>query len=173
MIIKLTGVEDCKIADKYPAKRIIGKKIQDGSEWSREIFSNTDAAKQLSNFAEGETINVKMQKDGKFWNVTGVFEATPDEIEAAKEPYKGGHGAGKMTVGGGSKGGWNGRTGEAYDRSAAIYFAFDFMKVTLSDTKLKKLTLETLIDVADEVYAYIHDGKNINKDALTPPDLED
>jgi len=175
MIIKFTGTENVKMG-KYKMIEIQGTKVVDGSDWGRRIFSNSDVAKKLKDFAIGDYMNVKMKKDGNFWNVADIEEPTADEIEAAKEPYEPNKGGDTKATGtkATTKSTWNGRTGEAYDRSAAIYFALDFLKTTLTDTKLKKVSFADLLSVSDDVYEYIHNGTNpyAGDSSLEPPEID-
>ena len=162
MIIKLTGIYDDEIGT-HAAKRVEGTNLNTGEPWDRKIFANAkDLREQLNAFGIGDNVNVKMEKNGKYWNVTG-FEAASDAlVEKAKESKGGGYTKSAGSTGG-SKNTWNGRTGEAYDRSAAIYLAMDLLKNNKSlETKKgdKVIDLSEMIVTADMIFDYIHDGIN-------------
>ena len=165
MLIKLTGIHDDKLGSK-DAKRIEGKRIDNDEMWERKIFSDAkDLRGQLEEFGIGEIINVKQVRNGKWWNISGFEKPTAELIERVKD--MGGKSYQNTTPsGGGAKSTWNGRTGEAYDRSAAIYLALDWMKHTYKD---EQLDTKQVYAVADEVYNYIHNGINPAIDPLEPP----
>jgi hypothetical protein len=169
MIIKLTGIYDDEIGT-HAAKRVEGTNLNTGEPWDRKIFANAkDLREQLDAFGIGDNVNVKMEKNGKYWNVKG-FEAASDAlVEKAKEgkggaPSSNGGGYTKSSGStGGSKSTWNGRTGEAYDRSSSIYLAMDLLKHNkgLEAKKGDKvIDLSEMIITADMIFDYIHDGIN-------------
>ena len=174
MIIKLEGVNDTKLG-RYPAKEIVGTNLATGKTWSRKIFANSDVVGPLSEIPIGETIEVKMKQDGEFWNVVGVSVATGDAIAAVQERSKGSSGRNNGST-------WNGRTGEAYDRSAAIYLAWEMVKAANTEAVLRKMGIGELVDATTSVgrvlYNYIHDGSmpighnsNVSEDPLEPPEV--
>jgi len=168
MLIKLTGIHDDKLGSK-DAKRIEGKRIDNDEVWERKIFADArDLRGQLEQFGIGEVVNIKQVKSGKWWNVSGFEKPTAELIEKVKSEGTGGKSYQNTASsgGGGAKSTWNGRTGEAYDRSASIYLALDWMKHTYKD---EQLDTKQVYAVADEVYNYIHNGVNPAIDPLEPP----
>ena len=167
MLIKLTGIHDDKLGSK-DAKRIEGKRIDNDEVWERKIFADArDLRGQLEEFGIGEVVNIKQVKNGKWWNISAFEKPTAELIEKVKSEGTGGKSYQNTTPsGGGAKSTWNGRTGEAYDRSAAIYLALDWMKHTYKD---EQLDTKQVYAVADEVYNYIHNGVNPAIDPLEPP----
>lgn len=171
MYIKLTAIADDKLGD-HDAKRIDGEKVENGEKWSKKIFANDKALRpQLEKFSVGEFVEVKLERNGKFWNVSEIKEVDMAEIERVKAEAQ----SKKSNNYGGSSGSytkspWNGRTGEAYDRSAAIYLALDFFKTKMTTAELKKLTVGDLIQEAENLNDYIHNGINNYIDPLDPDD---
>jgi hypothetical protein len=149
----LTGIYDDEIGT-HAAKRVEGTNLNTGEPWDRKIFANAkDLREQLDAFGIGDNMNVKMEKNGKYWNVKG-FEAASDAlVEKANS-------GGGFTKSSGSIGGkkWDGRTGEAYDRSASIYLALDVLKE--NKTTKGKIDPKEMIVLADVFNDYIHDGIN-------------
>lgn len=161
----------------WVAYKIMGTKISDGSNWkSGNIFDNkynADLLNKCRNIEEGEKVNVKLEQKGNFWNVVDILDYVPEDAYPAQKA-----GGGSSKGSSGYK--WNGRTGEAYDRSAAIYLAMDIMKSTTTEANMRKLTpielVEAVSSIADDIYKYIHDGDAVEQtpagsegDALEPP----
>ena len=190
MIIKLTGIEDTTFTSKKGNQvnmtKVMGVRADTGEAWEKNFFKDNEALqKQLEEFGLGEYVNVKMSQKGKNWNIDGfdsVSDATLDKVKGSGKPYS----ANVAPTGGGTapapaaKGGWNGRTGEAYDRSSAIYLAFDMIKSNTTEAKLQKLSDEKIFDrtvaLAKSIFDYIHDGADVapsadddDDDALNPP----
>lgn len=182
---KLVRVDGQKAdGSTWIAYKIAGNRLDGKGHWeSGNIFDNKYNSKlleQLNEFEEGDRIAVSHEKtDQGFWKITGVKEMTEDEVEAAANPPQGGSGTKGNGYTSGSK--WNGRTGEAYDRSASIYLAYDMMKDTMKDTELKKLTymeaFAKAVELAEMINEYIHSGDVVtviakdDEDALTPPNV--
>jgi hypothetical protein len=167
MLIKLKGIHDDKLGSK-DAKRIEGVRLDNGEPWERKIFADArDLRGELEKFGIGEVINVKQIQKGKWWNVSGFEKPTDELIEKVKSGGGSGGGGGSNTYqkSAPAKSTWNGRTGEAYDRSAAIYLALDLLK-TNATAPIKP---EYLYIMADEVFNYIHNGVNPTVDPLEPP----
>ena len=142
---------------KYKALEVVGTNVVDNQQWSTDIFkSQTDIVEKFDDFGAGETVNIRFQKNGTFWDVVDVTEASEEEIKQIKSKPTGGPSSG-------GKGGWNGRTGDAYDRSASIYLAYDMIKGTTTEASLRKMDvfdlLANTIEIAEDVFSYIHDGK--------------
>jgi len=165
MLIKLKGIHDDKLGSK-DAKRIEGLRADTGEPWERKIFADSrDLRGQLDKFGVGEYIDVKLEQKGKWWNVKSFEKPSAELIEKVKA--EGGNKSQKSySYSGGAKSTWNGRTGEAYDRSSAIYLALDLCK---HKTEEGPISLDVLYDLADDVYNYIHNGVNPNVDPLEPP----
>jgi len=157
--------------DVWVAYKIVGTKIKDGSEWkSGNIFDNKysrdvlDKAKELE---EGEKVNIKLEQNGKYWNVKDVLDYVPQEEYTPNKAT-----SNSSSGSGGFK--WNGRTGDAYDRSAAIYLAFDILKTTTApilETMTVDQIMKGLYALANEIYEYMHNGTVpvSGDDALEPP----
>lgn len=145
---------------KYKVVEVKGTKYgTDNEEWSTDIFKNkTDLIDSLDDFAPGETVNFKFQKNGNFYDLTDIAEPTEENLEFAKKAASSETG-GPANSGGKSKGGWNGRTGEAYDRSSSIYLAMDI--ATENKTAKGKIKVEDLIEMAEDIFEYIHNGDNV------------
>jgi hypothetical protein len=121
------------------------------------------------------------QNDRGYWDVQSFEEAAQDLIDSVKGSGSGtpkNYGSKSDSTNSGSRS-WNGRTGEAYDRSAAIYLALDFLKATNTEAAMRKIDESTLIETADLFNAYIHDGEvpvdpsaDNAPDALEPPDVD-
>ena len=164
MLIKLTGIHDDKLGSK-DAKRIEGTRIDNGEVWERKIFADArDIRGQLEEFGLGEVVNVKQVRNGKWWNISGFEKPTAELIEKVKSEGTGGQSY-QSTAPAAAKSTWNGRTGEAYDRSAAIYLALDFLKTNAT----APIKAERLYAMADDVFNYIHSGINPTVDPLEPP----
>jgi hypothetical protein len=184
LIIRLNKITPDKIADQYPAVHIWGTRIDNGEEWDKMFFENNQKLQeQLSEFGIGDVINVRMVQKGKNWNIVSLEEADPDMVEAIKgrgsDPIGGSPGAKPNATNvqkNSGRSSWNGRTGEAYDRSASVYLAFDMIKATRTEAALHKFADEELakmiIDWAEVLNDYIHDGVNhyaVTDDPLDPP----
>ena len=166
MLIKLTGIHDDKLGFK-DAKRIEGKRIDNDEVWERKIFADArDLRGQLEQFGIGEVVNIKQVKNGKWWNVSGFEKPTAELIEKVKSEGTGGKSY-QNTSPAAAKSTWNGRTGEAYDRSAAIYLALDFLKTNTLEPA--EIDAKDLYALADDVFNYIHSGINPTVDPLEPP----
>ena len=166
MLIKLKGVHDDKLGSK-DAKRIEGTRVDNGEVWERKIFADArDLRGQLEKFGMGEIVNIKQVQNGKWWNISGFEKPTEELIQKVKSGGSFGGGSQKSAP---TKSTWNGRTGEAYDRSAAIYLALDFLKHTKMDSETLEILPQDLYALADEVFNYIHSGVNPTVDPLEPP----
>ena len=171
MLIKLTGIHDDQLGTKE-AKRIEGKRIDNDEVWERKIFANDKILRgQLEEFGIGEVINVKQIRDGKWWNISGFEKPTAELIQKVKDEGTGGKDYQSSAPV--AKSTWNGRTGEAYDRSAAIYLALDVLKynndATVDGSGPQPIPLAALYSLAEGVYEYIHSGVNPTVDPLEPP----
>ena len=167
MLIKLKGIHDDKLGSK-DAKRIEGTRVDNGENWEKKIFAdNKDLREQLAEFVVGEVMDVRQGKNGKWWNVTGFEWASAELIEKVSgrggSSYSNSNNSSATTT----KSTWGGRTGEAYDRSAAIYLALDFLKT--NPLEPAEILPQDLYALADEVYNYIHSGVNPTVDPLEPP----
>jgi len=182
MLIKITEINKDESIGEYPAVMITGDRVDGKGEWSKKFFDNNlTLMSELDEFGIGETINVRMTKGkGKdrngnpYWNIVG-FEEPSDDLLASVEGNKGNSATNPTAKSSGasgySKGTWNGRTGEAYDRSAAIYLAWDFLKGTKTEVALKKVDLRAVFDLAIKINNYIHDGGD-GSDPLDPPEVD-
>jgi len=167
MIIKLTAIADDKLGNK-DAKRIEGVRMDTGEPWSRKIFADNRVLRgQLEQFGIGDMMNVKMVRQGQYWNVSGLEVASKelvDKVKNSSATQQQGAGGSANTV----KSTWNGRTGEAYDRSSAIYLAMDWLKSS-TDGPIESKHYSALFGIAKDVYEYIHNGVNPTVDPLDPP----
>jgi hypothetical protein len=82
MKIIVTKVEDTMVKGKYPAVKITGTKMKDGSAVTKIIFKNQDdlIGKIEAFVKEGASIEVVQEFDGKYWNVTD-FEQLSNSAE--------------------------------------------------------------------------------------------
>jgi hypothetical protein len=180
MIIKITGINDSKLGT-FDAKEIVGDRIDGEGEWRKKCFANNaELMDQLSEFGIGEVVNVRCVKGkgtnqyGKpNYNIAG-FEEASDELIATVmgNPTQSGSGvSGSQTSAKPST--YTGRSGEAWDRSAAIYLAADLMKYNHAlNTKNadKRVKTDDLLALAAILNAYIHDGDD-GTDPLDPPEI--
>ena len=191
MFITLKSVYDSKIAGKYDAKTVKGINLSKNEEWEKSFFANQDdLVRAVEQFSPGDRVNVVMEKKGQHYNIVDFLEMSPDD-EAKLESYKSfdnnrGGGGAKASTGSGkaaTKSTWNGRTGDAYDRSAAVYLAMDLLKVRNTEAALRKMSdnefLAALTELAEPLFKYIHDGavtarKSLKKtkDVLDAPELD-
>lgn len=189
MIIKLTGVEDGKLGSKA-AKVIMGEKVGTGEKWATKFFANNKEIRdKLSDMEMGDIINVVFTKNGEFYNVSDVLEATDEDIEKAEKYGKkqsGGSSAGSNPAIRRSDGG---SRGDDTNRSAAIYLARDVVAATQDGKKFTSAEYALLcVNLADTIiYPYIKDGAvytpskeemkkpagRPKKDPLDPPEVED
>jgi hypothetical protein len=149
--IKLDRTEGQSQAGKsWVGYKIVGTKLDNGQEWtSGLIFDNkysADILSEIRDLTQGDKINVELEQKGKFWNVVGIG------------PVKDAPSASSESVPSSTKA-WGGRSGEAYDRSAAVYLAFEFLKETSTEGTMKSTKLSDLFDVANVINIYIHEGK--------------
>lgn len=84
-IIKYTGLYNDMLGSKQ-AKRIEGDRVDNGESWSKKFFADAkDLRMQLDEFGVGDIVNVKMRKDGKFWNIDAFEEAAPELVDKIKD----------------------------------------------------------------------------------------
>jgi hypothetical protein len=165
----------------YEAKLITGTRIDNGEEWSKKFFSNNQKLMdEFEEFGVGEIVNVRLTKGKgpKQWNVAGFEVPSQELIDEVKEranPTKSSGDGGPKKEYKNMKSTWNGRTGEAYDRSAAVYLAWDIIKETFTPAALKKLSADNLdavlFGMANKINDYIHNGKD-GSDPLAPPEID-
>lgn len=185
MLIKITEIDKNAELGSYDATMVTGTRIDNGNEWSKKFFSNNqELTNALDEFGVGETVNIRMAK-GKGtdrngnpnWNIVGFEEASDTLVDSVRgrdtsNPTGSGASGSPGRTGGGTK--WSGRTGEAYDRSASIYLAFEFLKYNkpLGNTKdTHKMIAEVeLFTLANKINNYIHNGDD-GSDALSPPEI--
>jgi len=157
----------------WVAYMLLGTKIEDGSPWtSTKIFDNqynVELIEQVRQIEKGAKINVLHKKNtAGFWTITGFQPYKEDNMQ--KKQWGGNKAGG--TGGGGKDFKWQGRTGEAYDRSAALYLSFDIMKSCMEPNDMKQVSPEDmakrLFSLANGLFEYINMG-NDQKDNLDPP----
>lgn len=170
MLLKITAIEDDSLGASA-AKRIEGTRVDNGEEWSKKFFADNRALReQLNDFGIGDIANVKLVQKGKHWNIESLTVPTESMIQKVKDSggksYTSGGAAASPSTGG-TKSTWNGRTGEAYDRSAAIYLALDIAKE--NKTAKGRIELDEIMKTADQVFDYINKGINPFDDPLSPP----
>lgn len=180
MLIKITNINKNETLGEYPAVMITGERVDGKGEWSKKFFDNNQTLmSELEEFGIGETVNVRMtkgrgtDKSGRpFWNIAGFEEASADLIASVSGgPANPSGGSPKSSGAGGyTKSSWNGRTGEAYDRSASVYLAWDIVKTISTDAELKKDAWALTLDLANEINNYIHNGDD-GSDPLSPPSV--
>jgi hypothetical protein len=155
-----------KDGDIWTAYKVKGLVLEEtgnhkvGDEWvSTNIFknpNNMDLIHEMMNLEKGDKINVKHEKDGKYWNITEFVSITDEDIKT--ESYK--KGGAKYTK---NNTGWNGRSGESHNRASALYLAFDIMKETLTDAKKKKMQVGDLFEMSDILFEYMDSGNKSNQ----------
>jgi hypothetical protein len=175
MIIKLEEINDVKIGNRFPGKEIVGTRIDDDSTWKKSFFAdNRELRNQLEEFGIGDTINVKMEQEGKFWNIKGIFEADDGLIAKAQEN------ANKYTkpAGGNATGGMKAYAPKSYAadpnkdaqiaRAVALKAAIEFLGGKA------KMTEEKLVESAKKFMPFLLD-KDVDADkgdALDPPTVD-
>ena len=123
MILKLTGVYDDNLGTQA-AKRIEGTRVDNGEEYSKKFFANDKALRtQLDEFGVGDVVNVKMVKDGKFWNIGSFSVPSPESVETAKKNGKYGGISNPQTAGGGSPATTSGGGAPASDKMSKAEWA--------------------------------------------------
>jgi hypothetical protein len=190
MLIKFTNLTDDFMDknERYPGKLVTGTRVDSGEEVKRKFFANNQRLMaEISEFGFGDVINMRMVKKPKGWEIQSFEEADPQVVEAvsnkASAPQSAPEQSNAKSSGSYSKGSsWNGRTGEAYDRSAAVYLAFDLIKTTRSAASLSKTGADAIFDemmkYAEKINAYIHTGDVgtpawlETDDPLSPPELD-
>lgn len=195
MYLKLDEIYDGKIANQYAAKFIKGTNLQKNEDWEKAIFANQkELVQKLYEFSPGDDINIVMEQKGKHWNIVDILpmsDADYARLDSATAKYgKGGNGGAPKgeaeTKAPAAKSTWNGRTGEAYDRSAAIYLAKDVLAMVDAKFKTVEEAIASLCEAAEPIYNYIHDGaalampakkgrkskKVAEEDALEPPEID-
>jgi len=159
---------------KYKVTVVEGTKYGSEDAWETKIFKNQkDLLDQLEEFGPGETANFKFKKNGNFYDLYEISEPTEENLAYAKQGGQAGKG------GATSGGGYNGRTGEQWNRSAAIYLAVDIAKE--NKTAKGKVKMEDVMELAGEIYDYIQLGhtqydnpfaEGEGGDPLDPPDVD-
>jgi hypothetical protein len=190
MLIKITSVND-SLLGKFDAKELVGTRVDNGEEWSKKFFANNlKLAADLAEFGVGETINVKMKQNGKYWDLTGFETASPAMIEKVKG--QGAYNANSATGGapaasgggGAKKGGWTPDPNK--DRGVSLRYAIDSVIATTKPADLQKtdfLTFAQRVNEFMKVYVDLMTGKDPFKDAgdekvggddgLAPPQGDD
>jgi hypothetical protein len=184
---KLNRVEGQKgDGSTWVAYKITGERLDGKGRWeSSNIFDNKYNSKLLEQAREleqGDKIKVSHEKNAQgYWTITGIRDLTEEEQETLKNPTYGKTGSSGSTGGTGRSTTWNGRTGDAYDRSAAIYLSFDIIKSSVPSKELQKLTptevFATCVELSTMINDYIHEGKVVavlakdDDDGLTPPNI--
>jgi hypothetical protein len=161
---------------KYKVVTVEGTKYGSGEPWSTDIFKNkTELLDALDEFGTGEMVNFQFKKNGRFYDLVDISEPTEENLEFAKS-YDANKSSNAGSVGGPKK--WDGRTGEQWNRSAAVYLAFDMIKSTLTEAALRKMSPEELMGetfrFAECLFNYVEHGdlgQNTEStgDALDPP----
>jgi hypothetical protein len=168
-VIKISSIKDLTRTSakgkKYKVTEVIGEKYGTGDEWKTDIFkNNTEVLEQLEEFGVGETANFEFKKNGNFYDLVAITTPSEENLEYAKKNASAPSG-GPAKGGGYSNKKWDGRTGAAYDRSASVYLAFDILKSAETEANLRKKGSEGLmkevIEMADILNDYIHDGDNV------------
>lgn len=190
MLIKITAInknETLGREGQYEATMITGERIDGKGEWSKKFFSNNQTLmSELEEFGVGETVNVRLtagkgtnKHGGKNWNIAGFEEASADlvaSVQGDSNPTSGSGTAGpSQVVASTKKSTWGGRTGDQYDRSAALYLSFDMIKTNTTEAILRKLNDDKIatrtIRLAERLNDYIHNDET-GIDALEPPVID-
>jgi hypothetical protein len=189
MLIKITAVQD-SLLGKFDAKELVGTRVDNGEEWSKKFFANNlKLAADLAEFGVGETINVKMKQNGKYWDLTGFETASPAMIEKVKGQgnFTAGNSAGRD--GGGfskpkEKSTWQPDPNK--DRGVSLRYAIDSVIATTKPADLQKTDYLTFVQRVNEfmkVYVDLMTGGDPFSDAgdekvggddgLAPPQGDD
>lgn len=174
MIVKITDVSEEIIKkgnNEWAVVAVSGEKAN-GDDWKQNIFNNKhnkDAIAEARELDLPGWYDVKFEKNGKYWNLLG-FKPTEKPTGESKPSGK-------------SNSGWQGRTGDQYNRSAAIYLAREVIAMAETDAALHKRDPEELlaemIPLANKIDEYISKGIKTDRvdegekdDPLSPPDLD-
>jgi hypothetical protein len=180
MLIKITEIK-VSLLGTFDAKELVGTRIDDGEEWSKKFFANNLAlSNELAEFGVGESINVKMKQNGKYWDLVGFETASPAMIEKVKGQgsynaggNKGG-GAPAADTGGAKKGGWTPDPNK--DRGVSLRYAIDSVIATSKPADIQKMDFLTFAQKVNEfmkVYVDLMTGKDPFKDAGDEKDTTD
>jgi hypothetical protein len=113
----------------------------------------SELVEAIAALGPGENVDFTFQRNDK--GFLNIVEVKKHEGELPEAPANAG----------GSGGGWNGRTGEQWNRSAAVYLAWEVIK----DTELRNTMdqyMDKLFETASLIFDYIHTG-------VTPPPTAD
>ena len=163
MLIKITELND-ELLGKFDAKEVKGTRVDSGEEWSKKFFANNlKLAAELAEFGIGETINVKMKQNGKFWDITGFELANEAMIAKVQGQGNAGGGYNKPADGGGGakKAAWTPDPNK--DRGVSLRYAIDTMIATTPDKNLKLMNVLDFTQGAKEfmdIYVDLMQGKD-------------
>lgn len=176
MIIKLEEINDVTIGGRYPGKEIVGTRIDNGETWKKNFFSDKrEIRNQLEEFGLGDTINVKLVQDGKYWNIESITEASDSLIAKAQEN------ANKYSkpVASAPTGGAKAYSPKPYvadtnkdaqiARAVALKAAIEFLGGKA------KMTEEKLVESAKKFMPFLLDKEDVkgdDGDALDPPTVD-
>jgi len=80
---------------KYKVVVVEGVKYGTNEEWSTNIFKNQTALiEMVDEFGPGEIANFKFKKNGNYWDLVSVEEATEENLAYALNPTPSGSGSG-------------------------------------------------------------------------------
>lgn len=161
--------------EMWEAFLIHGIKLEDNTDWvSSKIFNNPyneEILGKLETLTEGDEVGIAHKKNKAGYWVVSDITAVKSDPSPAKTGNSG------RTGGTGKSSTWNGRTGDAYDRSAAVYLAFDFLKYNkgILTAKAKEMAIseDELFSLAIRIDRYIHTGALPvgGDDGLDAPDV--
>lgn len=171
MRIVYEGLESAK-RGRYDGYMVKGTK-EDGKSWEQFIFArgkDEDLVKKFKSFSKGDNLNVKMVKNGNFWNIADVSLGSGGN---------GGKGSSSSSGGGGGsfKPSSNFRNPANHDRSAALAMAKDTILEAWKMGAYKKTTavpliVDSILEVADKFNKYITGNLQLEKLEANTEDLD-
>ena len=87
--IRFTKIEGAS-KGSFEGFNVIGNDVVSGKEWTTFIFKNHKDLKTLKELSQGDIVDVKMIKNGKYWNADKFVKesgADAPTVDAAKKTY--------------------------------------------------------------------------------------
>lgn len=162
--VVFNGIQEAK-RGTYSGFEVTGN--CNGKEWKQFIFGgkrNEPLLNKFRAFSKGDLMDVKMVKNGRFWNV--------EDVKAA-----GGASSGTSAPSKSSGGNGNYRDPSNVDRSAALMIAKDMIQAGLTHGMYKKsvqmdLLVEDMFKYADKFNKYISGNLQIEELEANTEDLD-
>lgn len=167
MQVRVTKLEETMVSGKYPAYKIHGESLKDGSSKTKTIFKNQeDLVKKIEAFVkEGVNIDIVLEKNGKYWDPVDILQ-----LDSGSSTGAGG-------TGGGGKGGFN---QEAKDRGICLSYAVKDVIPQIKGANVEGMSVDEYMtlakEISDKMVAYVS-GKEAEVDPRslvddTPVDSE-